>query len=45
MFRLSFRKKMNDGSNNGQLHIANATLGGARTAAWADVCLFSYKLS
>ena len=29
------RERLNDGNNNGQLCIANATLGGARKAAWA----------
>ena len=30
---------LNDGNNNGQLRIANATLGGARKAAWANLLL------
>ena len=29
------RERLNDGNNNGQLCIANATSGGARKAAWA----------
>ena len=29
------RERLNDGNNNGQLCIANATLGGARKADWA----------
>ena len=29
------RERLNDGNNNGQLRIANATLGDARKAAWA----------
>ena len=28
-------ESLNDGNNNGQLRIANATLGGARKPAWA----------
>ena len=31
------RKRLNDGNNNGQLRIANATSGGARKAAWAKI--------
>ena len=30
------KERLNDGNNNGQLHIANATSGGARKAAWAN---------
>ena len=30
------RERLNDGNNNGQLHIANATSGGALKAAWAN---------
>ena len=30
------RERLNDGNNNGQLRIANATLGGACKAAWAN---------
>ena len=30
-------ERLNDGNNNGQLRIANATLGGARKAAWANM--------
>ena len=30
------RERLNDGDNNGQLRIANATSGGARKAAWAN---------
>ena len=30
------RERLNDGNNNGQLRIANATSGGARKAAWAN---------
>ena len=35
------KERLNDGNNNGQLRIANATSGGARKAAWANkiVCL------
>ena len=29
-------RRLNDGNNNGQLRIANATSGGARKAAWAN---------
>ena len=29
------KRKLNEGNNNGQLRIANATSGGARKAAWA----------
>ena len=29
-------KRLNDGYNNGQLRIANATSGGARKATWAN---------
>ena len=29
------KERLNDGNNNGQLCIANATSGGARKAAWA----------
>ena len=29
------RERLNDGNNNGQLQITNATSGGARKAAWA----------
>ena len=31
------RERLNDGNNNGQLRIANATSGGARKAAWANI--------
>ena len=31
------RERLNDGNNNGQLRIANATSGGARKAAWAKI--------
>ena len=31
------KERLNDGNNNGQLLIANATLGGARKAAWANI--------
>ena len=31
------RKRLNDGNNNGQLRIANATSGGACKAAWAKI--------
>ena len=30
------RERLNDGNNNGQLRIENATSGGARKAAWAN---------
>ena len=30
------RRRLNDGDNNGQLRIANATSVGARKAAWAN---------
>ena len=30
------KERLNDGNNNGQLRIANATSGGARKAAWAN---------
>ena len=30
------RERLNDGNNNGQLRIANATSGGARKAVWAN---------
>ena len=30
-------KRLNDGNNNGQLRIANATSGGERKAAWANL--------
>ena len=30
-------ERLNNGRNNGQLRIANATSGGARKAAWANV--------
>ena len=30
------KERLNDGNNNGQQRIANATLGGARKAAWAS---------
>ena len=30
------RERLNDGNNNGQLRIANATRCGARKAAWAN---------
>ena len=29
------RERLNDGNNNGQLRIVNATSGGARKATWA----------
>ena len=29
------KERLNDGNNNGQLRIANATSGGTRKAAWA----------
>ena len=32
-------RRLNDGNNNGQLSIANATSGGARKAAWANLFL------
>ena len=32
-------KRLNDGNNNGQLRIANATSGSARKAAWAKIHL------
>ena len=32
------KRRLNDGNNNGQLGIANATSGGARKAAWANKC-------
>ena len=35
------RERLNDGINNGQLRIANATSGGARKAAWANVREFN----
>ena len=31
------------GNNNGQLHIANATSGGARKAAWANLLVITSK--
>ena len=31
------KERLNDGNNNGQLPIANATSGGARKAAWAKI--------
>ena len=31
------RDRLNDGNNNGQLRIVNATSGGARKAAWAKI--------
>ena len=31
------RERLNNGDNNGQLRIANATSGGARKAAWAKI--------
>ena len=31
------KERLNDGNNNGQLRIANATSGGARKAAWANI--------
>ena len=31
------RERLNDGNNNGQLRIANATSGGERKAAWANI--------
>ena len=34
------RRGLNDGNNNGQLRIANATSGGARKAAWAKIRRF-----
>ena len=36
------RKRLNDGNKNGQLRIANATLGGARKAAWAKIIMLLY---
>ena len=33
------RERLNDGNNNGQLRIANATSGGARKYAWAKKLL------
>ena len=30
------KERLNDGNNNGQLRIVNATSGGARKAAWAN---------
>ena len=37
------RERLNDGNNNGQLRIANATSGGAHKAAWANVCDYKSK--
>ena len=33
------KKRLNDGNNNGQLRIANATSAGARKAAWANLLI------
>ena len=30
-------ERLNNGNNNGQLRFANATSGGARKAAWANI--------
>ena len=38
------QKRLNDGNNNGQLRIANATSGGARKAAWAKILLTWEKI-
>ena len=35
------KERLNDGNNNGQLRIANATSGGARKATWAKEILQS----
>ena len=35
------RERLNDGTNNGQLRIANATSGGTRKAAWAKTERFT----
>ena len=34
------RKRLNDGNNNGQLRIANATSGGSRKATWAKIEIY-----
>ena len=36
--------RLNDGNNNGQLRIANATSGGARKAAWAKIKIKMLKV-
>ena len=38
-------KKLKVGNNNGHLRIANATLGGACKAAWANILLVLYSLT
>ena len=36
------RERLNDGNNDGQLRIANATSGGAHKATWAKIFLQIY---
>ena len=36
------KERLNNVNNNGQLHIANATSGGARKAAWANFLCCSF---
>ena len=38
------RERLNDGNNNGQLSIANATSGGARRTNWAKISTNRYQL-
>ena len=43
--RKEIKRRLNDGNNNGQLCIANATSGGAHKAAWAKNLLTTDQLT